>query len=73
MGVEESLGRPLDVLIGEGRHEVVRVVVVRLVADLHAGLTSFGGGSLEVLGEELALLVEVVAGTLEEGELEGVP
>lgn len=32
--LEEILGRVLNVLVGKGRHEVVGVVIIRLVVDL---------------------------------------
>ena len=54
----------LDVVIGKSRHRIVRVVVVRLVAHLHTIHSGLLGSGFEVLREELALLVEVVAGTL---------
>lgn len=54
----------LDMVIGETRHEVVAVVVVRLVADIDALDASVLGSLVEVLRQELALLVEVVAGSL---------
>lgn len=63
--LEEVLGRVPNVLIGKGRHEVVGVIVVRLVVDLDlVGEALLFRGGFEVLGEELALLVEVVAGAL---------
>lgn len=55
----------LDMVIGETRHEVVAVVVVRLVADIDALDASVLGSLVEVLRQELALLVEVVAGSLQ--------
>lgn len=54
----------LDMVIRERRHGVVTMVVIRLVADIDALDASLLGGLLEVLREKLALLVEVVAGTL---------
>lgn len=63
--LEEVLGRVVNMLIGKGRHEVVRVIVVRLVIDLDLiGEALLLGGGFEVFGEELALLVEVVSGAL---------
>lgn len=50
------------VVIRERRHRVVAVVVVRLVADLQTLDARLLGRLLEVLGQKLALLVEVVAG-----------
>lgn len=55
----------LDMVVCERRHRVIAMVVIRLVPDidaLHAGLL---GCLFEVLGEELALLVEVVTGSLD--------
>jgi cytochrome b len=56
---------PINVIVGKGSHEVVAVVIVRLHAQLDtlvvAGLLSRVD---KVLGEKLALLVEIVAGTL---------
>lgn len=52
------------VVIRERRHRVVAVVVVRLVADLQTLDARLLGRLLEVLGQKLALLVEVVAGAL---------
>lgn len=54
----------LDVVVREGGHGVVAVVVVGLVADLDALDAGLLGRLFEVLGQELALLVEVVAGAL---------
>lgn len=54
----------LHVVIREGRHREVAVVVVGLVADLDALDAGLLGGLLQVLGEKLTLLVEVVAGSL---------
>lgn len=63
--LEEVLGRMVNMLIGKGRHEVVRVIVVRLVVDIDLVREALLLGSgFEVFGEELALLVEVVAGAL---------
>lgn len=62
--LEKVLGGMLHVVIREGRHREVAVVVVGLVADLDALDTGLLGGLLQVLGEELALLVEVVASSL---------
>lgn len=61
---KQILGRMLDMVIRERRHSVVAVIVVRLVADLDALDAGLLGGLFEVLGQELALLVEVVAGSL---------
>lgn len=61
---KQVLGRMLDMVIRERGHGVVAVVVVGLVAHLDALNPSVLGGLFEVLGEQLALLVEVVAGAL---------
>lgn len=55
----------LNMLIGESGHEVVAVVVLGLVADVDALDAGLLGGLFEILGEELALFVEVVTGALE--------
>ena len=62
---KEILGRVLDVVIRKGRHGIVGVVIVRLVADIQALDACIPGRSLKVLGQELTLLVEVVASALE--------
>lgn len=54
----------VDMVIRKSRHGVVTVVIVGLVADLDALDAGLGGGLFEVLREELALFVEVVAGAL---------
>ena len=52
-------------LISEGSHEVVTVVVVGLHAEIDtAVVTRFLGGCDEVLRKKLTLLVEVVSSTL---------
>jgi len=64
---QQVLCSMVDVIIGKGGHEVVAVIVVGLhsqvdtlvVARLFSGLG-------QVFGQELALLVEVVASTLKE-------
>lgn len=55
----------VNVIIGKGRHRIVRVVIVGLVADVQSTQTGFLSGGFEVLGEELTLLVKVVASTLD--------
>lgn len=55
----------LDVVIRKRGHSIVRVVIVRLVADVKALDACVTGSGLEVLREELALLIEVVTGALE--------
>lgn len=61
---KQKLGRMVDMVIRKSRHSVVTVIVVGLVADLDALDARLRGGLFEVFGEELALFVEVVAGTL---------
>lgn len=50
---KQSLGRMVDVVVREGGHEVVRVVVVGLVADCEVVLAEaeVGGDGFQVLGE----------------------
>lgn len=55
----------LNMVIGERSHRIIRVVVVRLVSHLQTLLPGLLSRSLEVLWEKLALLVEVVAGSLD--------
>lgn len=54
----------LNMLIRKTRHRIITMIVVWLVADIHALHTRLFGRLCEVLGEELALFVEVVAGSL---------
>lgn len=54
----------LNVVIGKGRHSVVGVVVIGLVADIQTTDAGLLGSSDKVLGEELSLLVEVVTSSL---------
>lgn len=54
----------LDMVIRERGHGIVAVVVVGLVAHVDALHTGLFGGLLKVFGQQLALLVEIVAGTL---------
>lgn len=70
---KEILGRMLDMVIREGRHGVVTMVVIRLVADADALDASLPGSLFKVLGQKLALLVEVVAGTLRLSVLQTTP
>lgn len=51
-------------VIRKARHRIVTVIVIRLVSHLDALHATLGRGLFEVLGEELALFVEVVAGSL---------
>jgi hypothetical protein len=55
----------LDMIIRECRHGIVAVIVIWLIANIHTSDTRFLGRFLEVLGQELTLLVEIVAGALE--------
>jgi hypothetical protein len=61
---KEIFGRVLDMVIRERRHGVVTMIVIRLVADIDALDASLLGSLLKVFREKLALLVEVIAGTL---------
>ena len=61
---KQILGRMLHMLIRERRHKVIAMIVLGLVADAHAFDAGLLGGFFEVFGEELALFVEVVAGSL---------
>lgn len=61
---KEILGRMLNVVIRERRHGVITMVVIRLVPNLDPRDSCFLRRLLQVLGEKLALLVEVVAGSL---------
>ena len=54
----------LNVVIGKGRHSVVGVVVIRLVAHIQTADAGLIGSSDKVLGKKLSLLVEVVTGSL---------
>lgn len=54
----------LNMVIRKGSHGIIGVVIVRLVANIQAGDSSVTGCGLEVLREQLALFVEVVAGAL---------
>lgn len=57
----------VDVVIGKGGHEVVAVVIVGLHSQVDSLVVArLFSGLGQVLGQELALLVEVVAGTLRE-------
>jgi len=54
----------INMIIRKRSHGIITVIVVRLVPHIHALNASLGDGLLEVLGEQLALFVEVVAGSL---------
>lgn len=54
----------VHMIIRKARHRIVTVIVIRLVSHLDALHAALGRGLFEVLGEELALFVEVVAGSL---------
>lgn len=61
----EVLRRPIDVVICERSHEVVAVVIIGLHAELDAlVVASLLGCFDKVLGQQLLLLIEVVAGAL---------
>lgn len=66
---KKVLRGPFHVLVREGGHEVVAVVVVGLHAQVDALVVAclLGRGN-EVLRKQLLLLVEVVAGTLDRRE-----
>ena len=56
----------VDMVIREAGHGEVTVVIVRLISDVHARLLANQlGGLSQVFWEELFLLVEVVASTLD--------
>jgi hypothetical protein len=73
--LQQVLGRVLDVVLGKRRDEKVRVVIVVLVADREAGDAIVLGGLFQVLGQQLPLLVKVVAGADvdQEGHLLALP
>jgi hypothetical protein len=53
-------------LIRKARHEVIAMIIIRLKAELDAFVVASLLGSLdEVLGQQLALFVEIVARALE--------
>jgi hypothetical protein len=54
----------LDMIICKGSHREIGMIIVRLVAHMHTGKASIAGSSFKVFGEELALFVKVVAGSL---------
>ena len=54
----------LNMVICEASHRIIAMIIIWLVPDLHARDAGVSGGFLEVLWEELALLVEVVSGSL---------
>lgn len=55
----------VDMIIRKSSHSVVTMIVIRLVPDINALDASLGNGLFEVLREQLALFVEVVAGSLQ--------
>lgn len=61
---KQELGRMIHMVIGKRCHSVIAMVVVGLVSDLDALHAVLGCRLFEILGKELALLVEVVAGSL---------
>lgn len=54
----------LNMVIRKARHEKVAVIIVRLVADIDTLDAGIFGGFFEVLGQQLTLFVEIVAGAL---------
>lgn len=54
----------IHMVIGKSRHSIIAMVVVGLVADFDAFHALLRRRLFKVLGEELALLVEIVAGSL---------
>lgn len=54
----------LNMIIGKRSHRIIRMIIIRLVSNSQAILSSLFSRSLEVLWKELALFVEVVAGSL---------
>jgi hypothetical protein len=57
----------LDVVIGKGGHEVVTMIVLWLVANVHPFHTSLSCRFGEVLGKQLTLFVKIVPRPLESG------
>lgn len=53
-----------NMVVRKGGHGIIRVVIVRLVANVQAGDACVTGRGFKVLRKELALFVEVVAGAL---------
>lgn len=54
----------LNMVIRKRSHRIITVIVIRLVSHIHTLNASLGDGLFEVLGEQLALLVEVVTSSL---------
>lgn len=73
--LQQVLGGVLDMVLGKRRDEKVRVVIILLVPDRHARDAVVLDRLLQVLGQQLALLVKVVAGADvdEQGELLALP
>src|ERR1700716_1951804 len=65
---KQILGGMFDMIIRKCRHGIVTVIVIRLVANRHARDAGLLGRFLEVLGQKLALLVEIVGSALLEEE-----
>jgi hypothetical protein len=62
---KEIFGSMLDVIIGKGGHEVVAMIVLGLVADVHSFHTGLFCCFGEVFGKQLTLFVEIVPSPLE--------
>lgn len=60
----QKLRRMLNMVIRKRSHRIITVIVIRLVPHIHALNASLRHSLFEVLGEKLALFVEVVAGSL---------
>ena len=54
----------LNMIIRKRSHRIITVIVIRLVPHIHALNASLGDGLFKVLREQLALFVEVIAGSL---------
>lgn len=65
---KQILGGMFDMIIRKCRHGIVTVIVIRLVANRQARNARLLGRFLEVLGQKLALLVEIVGSALLEEE-----
>ena len=49
-----------NVIISEACHREIRMVIALLKSDPHTAIALFGCRFLEILGQELALVVEIV-------------
>lgn len=62
---KQVLRSPLDVVICEGRHSEVAVVIIGLIANIDTLLVAdFLCSLIEILRQKLLLLVEIVASAL---------